>query len=285
MANSLGRIGLWSMELRSAGKEAGARAAAEAEKMGYTALWTPGGIDDQVLGDVDNLLDATSKAVIGTGIINVWKQTPADVGAWFKEESPDRQARTMLGFGISHGPIIGESYGKPIENMAAYLDGLDKAGVPRANRCIAALGPKMLDLAGERTAGSHPYLVPPEHSAVARKRMGPNALVAPEVGVVLESDPATARAMARDAVSFYLTLPNYVNNWRRLGFSEEDVKGSDKLIDALFAWGEPKKIAERINAHLEAGADHVCIQVIRANMMEAKAPPVDEWRRLAEVLF
>jgi probable F420-dependent oxidoreductase len=285
MVKSLGRIGVWSMELRSGGKEAGAKAAAEAEKLGYGAIWTPGGIDDQVLGDVDNLLDATSKAVIGTGIINVWKQPAEDVGAWFKPQSADRKARTLLGVGISHGPIIGESYGKPIENMAAYLDGLDRAGVPKENRCIAALGPKMLDLAGERTAGSHPYLVPVEHAVVARKRMGPNALIAPEVGVVLETNPDKARAMARDAVSFYLGLPNYVNNWRRLGFSEEDVKGSDKLIDALFAWGEPKKIADQVNAHLDAGADHVCIQVIRENMMEQKSPPVDEWRKLAEVFF
>jgi probable F420-dependent oxidoreductase len=285
MANNLGRIGVWSMELRSGGKEAGAKAAAEAEKLGYTAIWTPGGIDDQVLGDVDNLLDATSKAVIGTGIINVWKQKAEDVGAWFRPQSADRKARTMLGLGISHGPLIGESYGKPIENMAAYLDGLDKAGLPAENRCIAALGPKMLELAGARTAGSHPYLVPPEHAAVARKRMGANALVAPEVGVVLETNPDKARAMARDAVSFYLGLPNYVNNWLRLGYSEEDVKGSDKLIDALFAWGEPKKIAERLNAHLEAGANHVCIQVIREDMMGQKAPPVDEWRKLAAALF
>jgi len=283
--NSLGRIGVWATDFRSAGKETGARAAAEVEKMGYTAIWTPGGIDDQVLGDVDNLLSATSKAVIGTGIINVWKQKPEDVGAWFCGESPDRQARTMLGLGISHGPLIGESYGKPLENMATYLDGLDKAGVPKENRCLAALGPKMLDLAGERTAGSHPYLVSAEHAAVARKRMGPNALIAPEVGVVLETDPAKARAMAREAVSFYLGLPNYVNNWRRLGYSEEDVKGSDKLIDALFAWGEPKKIADQINAHLDAGADHVCIQVIREDMMNQKTPPIDEWRRLAEVFF
>ena len=283
--NSLGRVGVWAMELRSGGKEAGAKAAAEAEKLGYTAIWTPGGIDDQVLGDVDNLLDATSKAVIGTGIINVWKQPAADVGAWFAPQSADRKARTMLGLGISHGPLIGESYGKPVANMAAYLDGLDKAGVPKENRCLAALGPKMLDLAGERTAGSHPYLTPPEHNAFARKHMGPDALLAPELGVVLETDPAKARAMARAAVSFYLTLPNYVNNWLRLGYSAEDVKGSDKLIDALFAWGEPKKIAEMVDAHIAAGADHVCLQVIREDMMEAKAPPVDEWRKLAAALF
>lgn len=285
MASKLGRIGVWSMELRTGGKEAAFAAAAEAEKLGFGAIWTPGGIDDQVLGDVDNLLDATSKAVIGTGIINVWKQPAADVGAWFRPQSAERKARTLLGLGISHGPLIGDSYGKPVENMAAYLDGLDAAGVPKENRCIAALGPKMLDLAGARTAGSHPYLVPAEHAAVARQRMGPNALIAPEVGVVLETNADKARAMARAAVSFYLTLPNYVNNWRRLGYSEEDVKGSDKLIDALFAWGEPKKIAEQINAHLAAGADHVCVQVIREDMMAAAPPPVDAWSKLAKAFF
>jgi len=285
MVNSLGRVGVWAMELRTAGREASGRAAAQAEEMGYGAIWIPGGVDDQVLGDVDHLLDSTNHAVIGTGIINVWKQSAEDVGAWFRGQSPQRQARAMLGFGISHGPLIGESYGKPLATMAAYLDRLDAAGVPKENRCLAALGPKMLDLAAERTAGAHPYLVTAPHCGVAREHLGADRLLAPELSVVLDSDPARARATALATLAPYFNLPNYVNNWRRLGFGEEDVKGSDALIDALFAWGEPARIAERVNAFLDAGADHVCLQVARGDIMQLRPPPVEEWGRLAEALF
>jgi probable F420-dependent oxidoreductase len=285
MGHNLGKIGIWAMELRFGDPAATAAAAAELDALGYGAIWMPGGIDDKVLGDVDRLLDATKKAVIGTGIINVWKQPAADVGAWWATQSAERRERTMLGFGISHGPLIGESYGKPIENMAAYLDGLDAAGMGPERRCLAALGPKMLDLSRERTAGAHPYLVTAEHTKQARARLGADALLAPEVGVVLETDPAKAREMARQAVSFYLTLPNYVNNWRRLGYSEEDVKGSDRLIDDLFQWGEPAKIADGIRAHLDAGADHVCMQVIRGETDPAKGLPLKEWEALAKVLL
>lgn len=285
MAADLGQIGLWTMELRFGDPVEISKAAAEADALGFGALWIPGGVDNGVLTDVSRLLDATKRATIGTGIINVWKQPAEDVGAWWRTQSADRQARTMLGFGISHGPLIGEKYGKPIETMAAYLDGLDAAAVPSEHRCLAALGPKMLDLARERTAGAHPYLVTVEHTASARERLGADALLAPEQGVVLETDPDKARAIARAALAPYLNFPNYVNNWRRLGYSEEDVKGSDRLIDALFLWGDADRIADGVRGQLAAGADHVCLQVIRGDVTQARSAPVEEWRKLAKALL
>lgn len=284
MADNLGRIGIWSFELRFADRAETAEAAAELEALGYGTIWVPGGIDDQVLGDVDHLLGATTKAVIGTGIINIWKQPAADVGAWWAGQSAGRRARTMLGFGISHGPLI-EDYAKPVETMAAYLDGLDAAGMGPERRCLAALGPKMLDLARDRTAGAHPYLVTAAHSRIARERLGPGALLAPEQGVVLESDPARARAIAREALASYLRLPNYVNSWRRLGYGEDDVEGSDRLIDDLFLWGDMDRIRAGVKAHFDAGADHVCLQVIRGDTRSHSDLPRAQWRELAAALL
>lgn len=262
-AVEMGRVGIWSLELRFGDPGVSREVAAELEELGYGALWIPGGIDDAVLGDVERLLSAAPRIAVATGIINVWKQTPEDVAAWWNGQSADRQDRTMLGIGISHGPIIGESWGKPIAVMRDYVDRLDAAGLPRWASCIAALGPKMLELAGQRTAGSHPYLVTPEHSAIAREIMGPGKLVAPEQGVVVESDPAKARELARGALDHYRFLPNYKNNWKRLGFTDDEIDSlDDRLIDGLFAWGTPAKIAERVKAHHDAGADHVCLQVI-----------------------
>jgi probable F420-dependent oxidoreductase len=278
----MGRVGIWSMELRFGDPGAGAETAAELEELGYGALWIPGGIDDAVLGDVDRLLSATKKLAIGTGIINVWKQQPEDVAAWWKGQSADRQARVMLGLGVSHAPLIGETWGKPLGLMRDYMDKLDAAGLPRSASCIAALGPKMLELAGQRTAGAHPYLVTPEHSAIARKVMGPGKLVAPEQGVVVESDPAKARELARAALEHYRFMPNYTNNWVRLGFTEDDIESlSDRLIDGLFAWGTPAKIAERVKAHHDAGADHVCLQVVSGGDFDKTRA---DYRALAEAV-
>jgi len=265
----LGRVGIWSLELRFGDPGVSAEVAAELDELGYGALWIPGGIDDAVLGDVDRLLSAAPRIAIATGIINVWKQQAEDVAAWWKGQSADRQARVMLGIGISHGPIIGETWGKPVAVMRDYLDKLDAAGLPPSASCIAALGPKMLELAGQRTAGSHPYLVTPEHSAIARRIMGPGKLVAPEQGVVVETDPAKARELARGALDHYRFLPNYKNNWKRLGFTDEEIDNlDDRLIDGLFAWGTPAKIAERVKAHHDAGADHVCLQVVSGGDFE-----------------
>ncbi|ATE66204.1 LLM class F420-dependent oxidoreductase [Rhizorhabdus dicambivorans] len=284
MGGNLGRIGIWTIELRLGDPGETAEAAAELDALGYGAIWMPGGIDDGVLHDVGRLLNATSRAVIATGIINIWKQPAADVAAWWAGQSAERQARTMLGLGISHGPLI-EGYAKPVATMAAYLDGLDAAGMGPERRCLAALGPKMLDLARDRAAGAHPYLTTPAHSRIARERLGPGALLAPEQGVILETDPDKARAIGRAALERYRRLPNYVNSWLRLGYDEEDVKGSDRLVDALFLWGGMERIRAGVQAHLDAGADHVCLQVIRGDAFASKDLPREEWRQLAAALL
>ncbi|HEY5676404.1 MAG TPA: LLM class F420-dependent oxidoreductase [Myxococcales bacterium] len=281
-ARGLGRIGIWSMELRFGDSGQCGEAAAELDELGFGAVWIPGAVGGDALGDVARLLAATRRTVIATGILNIWKHEPAEVGAWWAGLADADHARLMLGLGVSHGPLIGESYAKPLEVMSRYLDGLDAAGLPAERRCLAALGPKMLELAAARSAGAHPYLVPPEHTALARQRMGPSALLAPEQGVILESDPGRARELARQALAVYLPLPNYRNNWRRLGFTEAEIEGlADRLLDALFAWGTPDQIAARARAHLDAGADHVCLQVVHAGMA-TMTPPREAWRELAK---
>jgi probable F420-dependent oxidoreductase len=285
-AARLGRIGVWSGELRFGDPGERRAAAAELDALGYGALWIPGGIGGELFKDMNLLLEAAPRAGVASGILNIWRHEPAEAGAWWKSLSAADQARTMLGVGVSHGPLIGAEYAKPLAKMTQFLDGLDAAGFPVEARCIAALGPKMLDLSRERSAGSHPYLAPVEHTAYARERLGPAGLLAPELGVVLESDPAKARDIARQALASYQGLPNYVNNWRRFGFSEtEAAEASDRLIDVLFAWGEPEHIAERVAAHLDAGADHVCLQVIRGALGAHRDLPLVEWRRLAAALL
>lgn len=260
----LGRVGIWSLEMRFGDKAEVALAAAEMDELGFGALWIPGGVDSGVLGSVEELLAVTKNITIATGILNIWKHEPADVATWFKGLPADSQRRVMLGIGVSHGPLIGDAWGKPLAATRAFLDGLDREGMPRDNLCLAALGPKMLALSAQRSAGAHPYLVTPEHSAEARKILGPGKLLAPEQGVIMETDPAKARAVARDGLTHYSHLPNYRNNWLRLGLSQEDIDGqSDRLVDALFAWGGLDVIAQRVRAHHDAGADHVCVQVVR----------------------
>ena len=285
-APELGRVGIWSLEMRFGDRAEALEAAAELDELGYGALWTPGGIDDKVLGDVDQLLDATGRIVVATGIINIWKNTPDEVADWFAGEAPERRKRLMLGLGVSHSPIIGEAWAKPMKLMREYLDGLDAKGMPPENLCLAALGPKMTALSGERTAGSHPYLTTPEHSATAREIMGPGKLLAPEQGVVLDEDPGRARAAARKALDHYRYMPNYVNSWKRLGIAQETIDAlSDDFIDAIFAWGSAETIAERVNAHLDAGASHVCLQVIPSGAATGFAAARPAWRELAKVLL
>lgn len=282
MIPQIGRVGVWAMEMRFGDTAAIDEAAVELESLGYGALWIPGGIDDQVLTDVDRLLSKTSRIAIGTGIINIWKQEAADVAAWWKGQSPERQARAMLGIGVSHGPLIGEAWAKPIAKTRAWIDDALAAGLSADALCVAALGPQMLALSRDKTAGAHPYLVTPEHTKAARAILGPGKLLAPEQGVVLESDPETARALARGAVQFYTGLPNYANNWKRYGYTEEDIAAvSDRLVDGLFAWGGTAEIAARVKAHHDAGADHVCIQVISATGLDGARAA---WRELAGVL-
>jgi probable F420-dependent oxidoreductase len=281
---SLGRIGIWSGELRYGDPAAQAAAAAELESLGFGALWIPGAMGGDVLARASALLDATQRCAVATGIINIWRNDAREVGAWWRSQGSARQARVMLGLGVSHGPAISE-YQRPLEAMSRYLDALDAEGVPVERRCIAALGPKMLDLARERSAGSHPYLATAAHTAEARRRLGPGRLLAPEQGVILETDPHKAREIARAGLALYLTLPNYVNNWRRLGFTEADVRGpSERLLDALFAWGPIESIRARLEAHRAAGADHVCVQVVRGASRADPSLPLREWRALAAAL-
>lgn len=283
---AIGKIGIWSLELRFGDKAESSEAAAELDELGYGALWIPGGIDAGAPADVERLLAATRRTTIATGILNIWKHEPAELAAWFAALPDEHKARTLLGLGVSHGPIIGEKWAKPLSVLREYLDGLDAAGMDRNSLCLAALGPKMVALAGERTAGAHPYLVTPEHTAEAREILGPGKLLAPEQGVILEDDPVRARELALAALESYRMLPNYRNNWLRLGFTEEEIeRDDDRLVHALFAVGSVDKAAERVRAHLDAGADHVCLQVIAGARGGDFATLRRHWRRLAEALM
>ena len=268
---------------------AAAAAATELEALGYSALWIPD-VGGDLTGSLANLLGATSTVTIATGILNVWMHTPADAAAAHARLTAEHGPRYLCGIGISHRPFIDMvnapgTYTKPVETMANYLDGLDAAPTPIAvnDRLIAALGPKMLELARARTAGTHPYLVTPELTAQARAGIGPDRLVASEVGVVLETDPTKAREIARIHLQTYLALPNYANNWKRNGFTDDDIAngGSDRLVDALIGWGDEAAIAARVQQHRDAGADHVCVQVLTS---DPASLPVEQWRILAPVL-
>jgi probable F420-dependent oxidoreductase len=277
--------GIWSRELRFHEDEGAiAEAAAELEELGYSALWLPGSRGGDIFGACEQVLDATSRIPVATGIVNVWMHDPAASAAAHARLTSAHPRRFLLGIGISHAALV-EQYRRPLATMRDYLDGLDAADppVPVDERVIAALGPRMLALAAERTAGTHPYLVTPEHSRIAREAVGPDKLVAPEQTVVVESHPARARELGRAFLAGYLAMPNYTNNLRRLGFGDEDLAdgGSDRLVDAVVAWGEPDAIAARVEEHRAAGADHVCIQVAGVSRGEL---PLAQWRALAPTL-
>jgi len=279
--------GVWAHELRYGDPGEIADLAAELEGLGFSALWVPD-VGGDLFGALDTLLAATaSTTTIATGSLNVWMHTPAETAGWRAGLADADRDRLLLGIGISHASFInaheGMSWDKPLTTMRTYLDGLDAGGVPPEARCLAALGPKMLELARDRSAGAHPYLVTPEHTAIARETMGPDALLAVEQGVVLDTDPDAARAVARQALSIYATLPNYTNNWNWLGFTDEDIETlSDRLVDAVVAWGDEGALAARVQAHRDAGADHVCVQ-----LLGPPGAPVDRdaWRRLAPALL
>jgi len=283
-ALGLGRIGIWSSGIRFDGN--GTTAAAELEELGFETIWIPGGVDDGALAMLDVLLTATSSVKFGTGILNIWKHEPADLAAWWHARSESEQHRLLLGLGISHAPLIGESWDRPLGRMAEFLDDLAASGLSGERLCLAALGPKMLELAAVRTAGAHPYMVTPGHTATARRILGPDALLAPEQGVVLETDPDRARAIAREFVGHYARLPNYANSWRREGFGDEQIAVlDDALIDGLIAWGDVAAIGRRIDEHFAAGADHVCLQVIgEGGMRPDNARDRAVWRELASLL-
>jgi probable F420-dependent oxidoreductase len=279
----LGKIGVWTGQVRTLDLGALAEVAANIEALGYAALWIPGGAGGDVLDRCETALGGTSSLVLATGILNIWRHQAAEVAATTVRLNDQHGGRLLLGLGVSHERLIKEEYVAPLAKMTAYLDQLDEAGQPRQDRVLAALRRRMLNLARDRAAGAHPYFVPPEHTEVARVILGPGRLLAPEQTVVLETDPGEARRLARKFCTNYLGLPNYVNNLRTLGYTDDDLTppGSDRLVDAIVVWGDEATIADRVQTHLNAGADHVCIQVIGADNTTL---PLDAWRRLAPAL-
>jgi len=292
--NSLGRIGLWTHQLDAQPMREAQKYARQIEELGFRAVWFPEAVGREPFASSSLILSATENLIMSTGIASLHARTAMTMQAGWKTVTEAFPDRFLLGIGVSHQMSVegfhGASYGKPYSNMVNYLDAMDRglffAAQPTTPpvRCLAALGPKMLKLAAERTLGAHPYFVPVEHTPIARAAMGPDALLAPEQAVVLSTDPAEARAIARGHMGMYLTLPNYTNNLLRLGFTADDIAdgGSDRLVDAIVAWGDEDAIAARVRAHHDAGADHVCVQVVPA---EGTAAPVDEWRRLAPALL
>jgi probable F420-dependent oxidoreductase len=290
----VGLIGIWTAQLDYQPAAKAQETAAELEKIGFRAIWFPESVGRESLTHAGLLLAATSRIVVATGIANIYARDPVTMAAAQNTLAEAYPGRFLLGLGVSHIPLVeqlrGHTYGKPVASMRAYLDGMDGApyrAIPPATkpaRVLAALGPKMLQLAAERAGGAHTYFVPLEHTVRSRQILGQNGLLAVEQAIVLESDAAKAREIARSHTARYLALPNYVTNLRRLGFSEEDLKnsGSDRLVDAIVAWGDMSVIVDRIRAHQSAGANHVCIQVLTA---DPQALPLMEWRELASAFM
>lgn len=257
MTRALGRIGVWQNISRLAPDLAPAL-----EDLGYGALWI-GGSPPADLAAAQEALDRSQRMVVATGVVNVWNADPHELARSFHRITERHPARMLLGVGVGH-PESTSTYTKPYDALVAYLDVLDEERVPWRDVALAALGPAVLRLAAGRTAGAHPYLTTPEHTRRARQIVGADVLLAPEQHVVLDTDPGRARALARENLARYLRLTNYRNNLARLGFTEQDMagEGSDSLVDALVAHGDAATVAVRVREHLDAGADHVCIQVL-----------------------
>jgi probable F420-dependent oxidoreductase len=291
VAARLGRLGVWTFLDRLPTPKA-SEVAQQVEAWGYSALWFPEAVGRDPFSLISHLAAHTKQLVFATGIANVYARDAVTMRAIQQTVGELSGNRFVLGLGVSHAPMVaglrGHTYGKPVATMRAYLDAMEKAlymGPTPSEETpvvIAALRPNMLKLAAERCAGAHPYNVTPEHTARAREILGSGPTLAPEQMVLRETEPSKARAVARKNLAVYLGLPNYLNNWRWLGFDDADFAsgGSDRLIDAVVAWGDEKAIAARIQAHFDAGADHVCIQPFRPDgepgpdlrLLEALAP-------------
>jgi probable F420-dependent oxidoreductase len=290
----IGRVGIWTFYFERQPADRVRAAAAEIEALGYGALWIPEAMGREAFTHAGLLLAATQRLVVATGIANIWARDPMATAAAQKTLAEAYPDRFLLGLGVSHAPLVegvrGHRYERPLAAMRAYLDAMDGAPYlppppsPPPPRVLAALAPKMLALAAERAWGSHPYFVPVEHTRQAREILGTGPLLAPEQAVILERDAGRARAIARTHMATYLGLPNYANNLRRLGFGDTDLAsgGSDRLVDAIVAWGDVDTIVARVRAHRAAGADHVCVQVLHEAEHEL---PLREWRELAPVLL
>ena len=274
LRRSLGRVGAWSftLETRTAAEERDA--AAEIESLGYGAIWFPESVDSrEVFSHAGWLLRSTERAVIASGIASIWARDAIATANGWRMLTDAYPGRFLLGLGVSHAFSVsrrGSEYSRPVSTMREYLEAMDRApssapepeAYPRM--VLAALGPRMLELAAERSLGAHPYFVPVEHTAFARQRLGSGPVLAVEQTVVLGSDSAAARSIARRFAADYLRTPNYANNLKRMGWADADLagQGSDAVIDAVIAWGDVDKIAARVRQHLDAGADHVCVQVV-----------------------
>jgi probable F420-dependent oxidoreductase len=285
MALDIGPVGIWTYGLWQEDDEA-AEAVAELDELGYGALWL--GNSDGGLELHEALLAASRRLVLATAIINIWVHPPARVASSYQRVERSHPGRILIGLGSSHaGMTQGQEY-RPYQKMVSYLDELDALSqtVPTGRRVLAALGPKMLRLASERSAWIHPYLVTPAHTRKARDILVPEPLLALEQKVILETDPVKAREIARPIVSPHLTQPNYTSNLLRMGFTADDLagSGSDRLIDAVIAWGDTDTVADRIAEQHAAGADHVAIQVLTASEYGTGSLPRQQWRELAAAL-
>jgi probable F420-dependent oxidoreductase len=282
----LGRVGVWTFAFDSLPAAAVRGAAADIERMGYPALWVPeGGTSREVFAHLSLLLSATERITVCSGIANVTARHPEAMAGGARTLADAFGARAVLGIGIGHQYTAGrrgQDWTDPVGRMQSYLHVMDTAQmgpepeVP-VRRLLAALGPRMLRVAAERALGVHSYFVPVEHTARAREALGPEPVLAVEQTAIVSADPTAARGIARYWAADYLELPNYANNWRRLGYGDDlDDGGSDRLIDAAFAWGDASSIAGRVREHLDAGADHVCVQVISGRDEDVGLPALGE---------
>ena len=278
MATMMGELGAWQ---RAA--DLSPAFAQGVERLGYGAVWI-GGSPGGDLRLAEDLLDATTTLVVATGIVNIWKDDAKPIAAAWHRIEKRHPGRFVLGVGVGHPEAVGQRYTTPYEALQRYLDDLDDAAVPSSQRVLAALGPRVLRLSAQRSADAHPYLTTPAHTRSARENLGSGPLLAPEQKVVLDPDPLRARALGRASfASPYLSLVNYTNNLRRLGYTDADLAdgGSDRLVDALLAHGDDATAAGRVTEHLQAGADHVAVQLLTAPGDDL----LDGYRRLAEVLI
>ena len=273
MTIDLGTYGVWK-PLRAANPSM----AREVEDMGYGALWI-GGSPPGDLAAVEEIIDATEQIPVVTGIVNMWRVEASVAGRSYLRIQQRHPDRFLLGVGVGHPEATAE-YESPLEKIDRYLADLEEIGVPNDRTILAALGPKVLEIAARRTSGAHPYLTTPRHTRMARDIVDPGPLLAPEQKIILEDDPQTARAEARKTVERYLRLINYRNSLLREGWDEDDLEdgGSDELVDELVLHGDPRSVASGIERHIDAGADHVCIQALGAD-------PIAEYRELARILL
>jgi probable F420-dependent oxidoreductase len=289
----IGRVGIWYGMIDALPTPEAQRAAQVVEELGFGALWVAEAVGRDPFVASAVLLAATERLPLATGIANIYARDPMTTAAAQKTLAEAYPGRFLLGLGVSHKHLVTNvrkhDYSKPYSYMVDYLDAMDSSLFMAVGpsddpgRLLAALGPKMLELSATKANGAHPYFTTPEHTATARAVMGGDALLAPEQMVVLDTDATEARRIARAGMAVYLRAPNYLNNLQRLGFGADDVAdgGSDRLVDAIVAWGTPEQIAARVRAHHDAGADHVCVQVLQDGM----AMPERQWRELAAVLL